>query len=436
MNRKHLYADWLESQAAKSSKRRRHSKPFIGERGYPHLDNKLFYPKVGNNQEQAAMLEELVTNPEKIKKNPFLPFIRNDKRQRKYRQPPNDYDFSSIRGDRDQTKFPHIKSRPIMYAGHRDACIFSFFSYQIEQLYEVELAKRKIGENVIAYRSIDGKNNIDFAKLAFDELTRRNEYECMMLDVKSFFDTIDHKLLKENWDNLLPGGFKHNADHMTIFERITQYRFLILNEAAIKLRTARVRYEYRDNGCFKLCRLDDYNKYLKKIVKKNRSNIGIPQGSPISGVLANIYLLDFDEHMKKIIVDEKDGLYQRYSDDIMVICPVGDAQPIYESIKASLANRKLRLGEKKTEAFRKEKTVPNITNITSELEPSGSYGREVAQYLGFHFDGKHIVLRPSTVAKHIRKRSKANYMKSAYQKTKDKRLARQVNKVRGVMKRK
>src|SRR5260370_40180328 len=116
MDREYLFEQWLDAQAAKASSKRKHSKRFIGERGYPYLDGKLFYPRIGNNVEQAAWLKEVVTQNDKLSSHAFLPFIRSYQRQRRFREPPHDYVYSSARGDRDQKKFPYLKSRPIMYA--------------------------------------------------------------------------------------------------------------------------------------------------------------------------------------------------------------------------------------------------------------------------------------------------------------------------------
>ena len=430
MDRKYLFEQWLDAQAAKATSKRKYAKRFIGERGYPHLDGKLFYPRIGNNIEQAAWLKEAVTQTDKLKAHPFLPFIRNDQRQRRFREPPHDYVYSSFRGGRDQKKFPYLKSRPIMYASHRDACIFSFYSYCLEAEYEKELNARELQHCIIAYRSIDGKNNVDFAREAFDEMLKRGEYDCMMLDVKGFFDNLDHKVLWDIWDAMLPDGFKANPDQQLIYDRITTYRYLNNYEAVRALKLNKRKYLFRDKGCFRLCSLNDYNDLLKKSVKQNKSGRGIPQGSPISGVLANMYLANFDEGIKKLVIDEHGGIYQRYSDDILIICPIEKAKKIYDEIQLLLSQSKLKLGADKTEVFRKRATRKRIENITAEIEPKGKASRKEAQYLGYHFNGETISFRPSTLSKHIRKRSRPEYLKNAHKKTSAPNLARQMNKVR------
>jgi RNA-directed DNA polymerase len=436
MGRDYLFEQWLDAQVAKANSKRKYTKRFIGERGYPHLDSKLFYPRVGNNVEQAAWLKEVVTQTDKLHSHGFLPFIKSDKRQRRFKEPPHDYIYSSARGDRDQKKFPYIKSRPIMYASHRDACIFSFYSYCLETEYEKELISRSLEDCVIAYRSIDGKNNVDFAKSAFDEMTKRDEYDCIMVDVKGFFDNLDHKLLWQQWNSVLPGGFKANTDHQIIYDRITGYRYLNGYEAVRTLKANKRNYLFSDKGCFRLCKLQDYNQLLKKSVNTNNTGRGIPQGSPISGMLANMYLLEFDVAMKSLIVDTHGGIYQRYSDDILILCPSGTAKEVYDEVQRLLAQVKLRLGPDKTEAFRKSEGDSRLKKITTEVEPKGNITRKEAQYLGFHFDGETISFRPSTLSKHVRGRRKPDYMKGAYTKTRSAKVARQLNKIRQVVKKK
>ncbi len=52
----------------------------------------------------------------------------------------------------------------------------------------------------------------------------------------------------------------------------------------------------------------------------NKGQKGIPQGSPISALLSNIYMLEFDVLVKEKIMECK-GSYFRYCDDILCIIP-------------------------------------------------------------------------------------------------------------------
>ncbi len=47
--------------------------------------------------------------------------------------------------------------------------------------------------------------------------------------------------------------------------------------------------------------------------------VGIPQGVAVSAILANAYMLEFDKKNEDY-VDKFNGLYSRYSDDIIIVC--------------------------------------------------------------------------------------------------------------------
>jgi len=62
-----------------------------------------------------------------------------------------------------------------------------------------------------------------------------------------------------------------------------------------------------------------FQKYNK--CKLNKNIFGIPQGNSLSGVLANIYAIDFDRSLAELS-KEFDGFYQRYSDDFIIVLDV------------------------------------------------------------------------------------------------------------------
>ncbi|SFT15785.1 reverse transcriptase/maturase family protein [Sphingobacterium wenxiniae] len=81
--------------------------------------------------------------------------------------------------------------------------------------------------------------------------------------------------------------------------------------------------------------------------KKDRAhfikNIGIPQGLPISNILAQIYLSTLDQEISK-----RQFLYLRYVDDILILNQGAISSFRKDNIKKSLTKLKLSLNEEKT----------------------------------------------------------------------------------------
>lgn len=86
--------------------------------------------------------------------------------------------------------------------------------------------------------------------------------------------------------------------------------------------------------------------YLKH--GKDLPSEGVPQGSALSPLLANLYLSKFDSYMKKSFGDR----YIRYVDDFIVMCKTkSDANAAKEMANHAIAKDKLTLKEKKTHVF-------------------------------------------------------------------------------------
>ncbi len=123
----------------------------------------------------------------------------------------------------------------------------------------------------------------------------------------------------------------------------------------------------------------------------NRSRMGIPQGSPISAVLANIYVLEFDEAMKSF-ADSHGGLYRRYCDDLLLVLPNTEARDEAERLVLEWCTRLfLQVNDKKTERI----DFRMVNSLLTTPKP--------LQYLGFTFDGRHKRIRPGSLARYCRK---------------------------------
>lgn len=140
----------------------------------------------------------------------------------------------------------------------------------------------------------------------------------------------------------------------------------------------------------------------KDDIKKNVSGIGIPQGSPISAILSNIYMIEFDEKIKRY-VKSKSGIYMRYSDDFIIVLPYEDDIEIcnyknfifshVESMKGLID-----LQKEKTSCYIYTNGKIYENNCLSSIN-----------YLGFLFDGKSTKIRPRAITKYYyRMRRKAH----------------------------
>lgn len=108
-------------------------------------------------------------------------------------------------------------------------------------------------------------------------------------------------------------------DHYQIFKSLTNYAYVNKEELYKELNlslNSRTLHRCMD----RLCEIQTFRDQVrqKKLIKRNLKSKGIPQGSPISGMLSNIYMMNFDKNISYIIKD-KGGQYFRYCDDMIFI---------------------------------------------------------------------------------------------------------------------
>lgn len=172
---------------------------------YPHFDQLI----------STSEILALVEDPSRVASNPFLPFLQYAK---------------SYQPFRDQTTRPKKKDRLIRYASRRDSPIFAHYRQILSARYEEKLAALGIADVPIAYRKIPisngatgGKCNIDFAHDLFAEICKYDRCTVIALDIRKYFESIDHGRLYEVWCDLLAVR-KLSADHLAVFKAITKYR--------------------------------------------------------------------------------------------------------------------------------------------------------------------------------------------------------------------
>jgi RNA-directed DNA polymerase len=391
------------------------SKKYL-KKGYTHFDLRFWFPE--RKDELKALLKNGLRFYNKKHKTeewwPFSPFFKILLKtpRYKYQQAEDHYDLET-------------KIRPICFASHIDGLIFGFYAYALTQKYEAYIAKEGFSECPLAYRTnLDGKCNIQFSKEVFDEIKRRGCCSAIALDIKGYFDHIDHKILKEKWIQVI--GEKLPPDQYKLYKALTVYSYVSKNSILRKYDVDLKKLAdppstlldlipgNKDHEKFKRLRDDRLIVTNEKPDKETGRLFGIPQGSGMSALLSNIYLIDFDKDLNERANNEG-FFYRRYCDDILIVCDSDKAEMLQKEVINKIKDEYyLEIQEKKVEltefrqnskgiirAFNKKKQLKaglSDTNSTNEL-----LFYKPLQYLGFEFNGQNIYIRSSSLSRYFRK---------------------------------
>lgn len=229
-----------------------------------------------------------------------------------------------------------------MFASHRDACILSKYSADLVARLDKWYAATGLHETVIAYRPL-GQSNYNFAKRVENFVRSQPSLTVMCFDVTGFFDNLDHKRLKLRLKWIL-GCDELSADWFAVLRATTRYRFIRLQELKKHDHLAKRLAGRKRHPLATIVEL----KTLGVPIEKNSKIVGIPQGTPISASLSNLYMTAFDLEMEAEAA-KRGALYQRYSDDILVACPPTRQNVLKALVEEKLIEHGLELQSAKTE---------------------------------------------------------------------------------------
>src|SRR5207244_1890111 len=96
----------------------------------------------------------------------------------------------------------------------------------------------------------------------------------------------------------------------------------------------------RADGRHRYCTPKVFREVVRRggLCRVNESGHGIPQGSPISAVLSNLYLLEFDTEVNAFAARHA-GLYRRYCDDLLLVLPKPELRDEARTIIRELLTR-------------------------------------------------------------------------------------------------
>lgn len=191
----------------------------------------------------------------------------------------------------------------------------------------------------IKQQSPQTHNNLQLKQIiysAIDNVRQSHFTHFIKIDIKSFFPSIDHELLE----------LRLNA--------------LNFDEKAIKI----IMYAIRQRS-------------QKGAIAS--SKVGIPQGLPISGLLADIFVQDIDN-----VFDGRDDCrYFRFVDDLLILCHANNYQSLANEIIKAFAVLKLTIHS------------PEVGGAKSALGPLS----DGTEFLGYYISTQRISVRQSSVQK-------------------------------------
>lgn len=374
--------------------------PWYRQRHYAHFDRRP-------NREQVV---RYVTDPRRVTRHGFFPFIMRPVRICHFK--------TDSAGRRRHTH----KVRPVTYAAHMDSQIHAYYAFQLNQLLEIQY-QEDFGRSVLAYRRMQpARSNIDHALDAFSDVLARREADILAIDVEGFFDGLNHAHLKKAWIELL-GDSRLPDDHFAVYRSVTRDYAIEWSHVRRELGERHRRRAGKSGE--PICSPTEFRSRLAhlaqprhrlvwKVKRKNPPKcipvdvpVGIPQGSAISAVLANLYMLEVDKRLFAAL-ESIGATYRRYSDDILVVCPPGTMSAAESEVRAALTSVGLAVNDDKTERieFRENGEKIRPTYITRD---GGRHAGRPMQYLGLAFNGEQARLRDGTVSRFLIRLNRASH---------------------------
>ena len=160
---------------------------------------------------------------------------------------------------------------------------------------------------------------------------------------------------------------------------------------------------FKEKNAVAYCEKDEFLKNNLGLIISKDNKIGIPQGSPISATLANIYMLDFDE---KIFyeIENKHGFYQRYSDDLIIVFEQKYEDDIIKLLRETISGDsvKLTIEPRKTKLFHFEMINGFFKGFAVDETTKRPNNNKSLEYLGFSFDGQRVLIKNAGFSKFYR----------------------------------
>jgi RNA-directed DNA polymerase len=200
------------------------------------------------------------------------------------------------------------KLRPLGISTLRDRVCMSAALLVLEPIFEADLPPEQY-----AYRP---GRNAQQAVVKVEELLIRGHREVVDADLADYFGSIPHAELMRS--------LARRIVDRRVLHLIKMWLECAVEETDDRGRKTRTT-EAKDSGC------------------------GIPQGSPLSPLLANLYMRRFVLGWKKLGLEKRLGSrIVTYADDLVILCRKGNAEEALQRMRELMGKLKLTVNEEKT----------------------------------------------------------------------------------------
>lgn len=276
------------------------------------------------------------------------------------------------------------KIRVLSIASIQDTMVQNLLYEVITPTMENTFKSLNIHNHSFAYRKNKSANHaVQFIQ---QDLSKGYHY-VLNGDIQKFFDKIDHTLMKEKLDRYF--------DPQSVVGKLL-YRFLHVNRISPDTHNQHMARIHEFN---KQKKSGKYNPLPKKCPSEKRT-IGIPQGGVLSGLLANLFLMDFDNYVcntLKTLVPDLDFKYYRYADDfVLLFKDPQQLQYIFYLISNFLEEEKLTLHP----LFRYSDSRPDGFKCSELLYLTPENGA-VLNFLGYEISPTHLRIKEDNFNKFV-----------------------------------
>lgn len=185
-------------------------------------------------------------------------------------------------------------------------------------------------------------------------------------DLEKYFDKINHDRLTLKINRF----FKNDTLIKTYL-----YRFLKVKRVKVENKKPAIKY------------------YHEKPVSDKR-HLGIPQGGVLSGLLANLYLYNFDKYVVYNLGKKYDIKYIRYADDFIILCKDKNIiMDLYKKINSYFNREKLHLHTIDSSSI--DNSIPN-NNKTKAINLDKQH---YIEFLGFRISKRYLAIKKDNLIK-------------------------------------